>query len=200
MLVGIFNLLFCLKIIRTINENSITANISDRGSQLRSMLNQDEDEKETKKQLYVLGIGGFVCSVIRLIRVIVSYILIKHSKNYVCSQNLFYKPMSSDIAVFLWFKAFTNFGPTLVLFYVIYYVPNQEGKIKQINLIKHDTISLSQNSANFGEDSDEKGIRETDISANLTPVQTRKTVSGDYDINKSFEGQRPNSNKLTIDQ
>lgn len=85
--VGTFNLIFSYRIINTLGARSKSQEAianDDRATLLREMLDQEEDTKLAKKQLLIVGYGGFICSIIRGIRVIVSFVLIKYSDDFVC--------------------------------------------------------------------------------------------------------------------
>ena len=56
--------------------------------------------------------------------------------------NMFLMPLNNWIALFLFIKMVSNLIPTVMLFYVIYFVPNQSGKIKRLE-IRNEIIKLS---------------------------------------------------------
>lgn len=82
--VGAFNLIFCYMILKNLNkEKTINRDSDEKASELRMILNQDEDFKKCKLQLMLVGYGGFISSILRAISVGGTYALIKMSKNYV---------------------------------------------------------------------------------------------------------------------
>lgn len=67
--------------------------------------------------------------------------------------------MTNWVAVYLCFKTLTNLIPTIILFYVIYYIPNQSGKIKRIQ-IRGDDITITNSNSLVSNDSDIMNLKD----------------------------------------
>lgn len=100
--------------------------------------------------------------------------------------------MSNWVAFFLFFKLLTNLIPTVILFYVIYYIPNKSGKIKKIE-IHTEKITLSS-SDHLENEEDFAKLKEDDnicLYDDIDKIKSRTTVDeGLYKgINTSFYSQ-----------
>lgn len=102
------------------------------------MLDRDKDVKMAKKQLKIIGYGGIISALFRFSETIGSHLLIKLSDDYVWHDDLYFVPLSNGVAAFLFYKTLVNLIATLMLFYVVYYIPARSGKVQKINLIEND--------------------------------------------------------------
>mmetsp|Transcript_32394 Transcript_32394/g.28687 ORF Transcript_32394/g.28687 Transcript_32394/m.28687 type:complete len:199 (+) Transcript_32394:553-1149(+) len=157
------------------------------------MFNQNKDIANAKKQLKTIGYGGLICAVIRVIRVISNYILIKFSTNYVCSQNLFFRPMNNTVAAILWMRLLANFIPSAILFYVIYFVPAHMGKITT-----HNNINIASSRSSSGEeDSEVSKLKETRDTFLLDTNRVTNNINGSVEDFNNRTSQTSREKKLT---
>lgn len=135
-LIGSLNLVLAVIVVRTnYKVNELEQSIQEQ--QLRVMLEQDEDLKEKKKRLMTVSVGLFVSSIFRAARTVVMEILISSSKNYVCKQGLYFQAQNNVTELFVWYVFLVSIIPTILLFYVIYYMPNRSGQVSNVNKKKH---------------------------------------------------------------
>lgn len=69
--------------------------------------------------------------------------------------------MNTPVGLFLWYSLLVNFIPTIILFYVIYYVPNKSGKIKRLQYRSENITITSSLTLEEFEDHEVKLLRET---------------------------------------
>ena len=164
--------------------------------QLRSLLEQKKDIQIARKQLSLLGIGGFISSIIRGIVVLFSWYLMKESPNYMWVDNMFLMPLNNWIAFFLFIKMISNLIPTVMLFYVIYFVPNQSGKIKKLEIRNKDIKLSSSDSitsendadiANIKKYTEDEGFLYNQVERNKSPTLMDRKSYNKFKISNDLE-------------
>ena len=109
---------------------------------------------------------------------------------------MFMMPLNNWIALFLFVKMIANLIPTVMLFYVIYFVPSQSGKIKKFE-IRNEIIKLSSSNSICSEnDADIVNIKKYNEDAGFLYNQNERDKSPTLMDRKSFQGYKdPNDKK-----
>ena len=130
-IVGAGNLICSYFVVKTqLREQSFK---TQQEVELRQLLNEKDDLREARRKLWIVSIGLFISSIFRAARALIGQFLIKNSKYYVCRQGMYFVALNEVTQLFIWYRFIVNFLPTILLFYVIYYIPNRSGQISHIN-------------------------------------------------------------------
>ena len=73
----------------------------------------------------------------RVLRSVISEVLINHSENYVWEQNMYFVALNNATDLFMWYRFIVSFLPTVLMLYVIYFIPNRQGQISHYNESKN---------------------------------------------------------------
>jgi hypothetical protein len=218
--IGVLNLIGTIFVTRSYKTAQLST--SEQEQNLRDLLNQKEDYKQAEKKLWIITIGGLIASVFRAARAIGAHILIKTSDDYVCKQGMYFYATTNVTEIFVWYSFIVNFIPTILLFYVVYFMPRRSGQISKLNRKKHkvnyegididgamgensEEINPSSKTENFFHSSESNEAKKTDgslenfLTTSYSPSKKKSTrrkdsVEDSYDIIDGHEGRTTNIN------
>lgn len=88
----------------------------------------------------MLGIGCFILAVTEGIYQLIKDFAINYPANYHCVGSLFYKPITSVASGLNFFDDIIDVAGTVVLWYILYRIPNKRGRISKLRV--RDTVSI----------------------------------------------------------
>ena len=87
-----------------------------------------------KTQIRVLGIGCFVLSVLNVVMWVIMDFIVPHDSFYTCIKNTFYQPNNAGGAIINFLDIIIDFTGTVLCWYVLYFMPQQYGKVARLRV------------------------------------------------------------------
>lgn len=114
----------------------------EQSAALRSLFNEKEDIKVKRFQITVLAWGLLIYTVIFVaISLLGDFLIYTSDGLFKCKHNMFFQPLSHTSALFIMTINYLSVSPSLLLWYVIYFIPKKYGKLSR-NVFKNEKLRV----------------------------------------------------------